>query len=108
MRKWYMVLFGIGVLGMSPNSSARALLCECYDSRDGKVFCECIFSDGSPAVGLEFQVYGESGSVIREGRTNEFGELEFGEPNGRYKITVSAVSSEAEEYAEIYSDEIIY
>ena len=77
------LLFAAAAWGHTP-------LFSCYDNGDDTVTCEGGFSDGSSAAGVSIHIKDGSGAVLMETKLDEFSEVTFDKPDGKYMIRFDA------------------
>ncbi len=71
------------------SAMAHSALMSCFDEGDGTITCEGGFSDGSSASGVEFRVE-QNGKVILKTKMNEYSEVNFKKPSGKYQAVFNA------------------
>ncbi len=69
---------------------AHTPLCSCYSNGDGTITCEGGFSDGSSAAGVRMRVENKTGSVLTEGKMDDFSEFVFDKPKEDFKVIFDA------------------
>jgi hypothetical protein len=65
---------------------AHTLFLSVMDNEDGTVTISGIYSTGAAAANTPMRLEDESGTVLYESRTDEFGELTFDKPQVPYTI----------------------
>lgn len=77
------------ILALAASSAnAHTALMSCYDEGNGYVICEGGFSDGASAEGVEFRIE-QNGTVIMQTKLDEFGEVYFEKPLGKYTVVLN-------------------
>lgn len=77
------------ILALAASSvNAHTALMSCYDEGNGYVICEGGFSDGASAEGVEFRIE-QNGTVIMQTKLDEFGEVYFEKPLGKYTVVLN-------------------
>jgi hypothetical protein len=84
-------LGSIMILSLGQIADAHKPLLAVEDNRDGTIFIEAAFSDGSSAAGHKIVIKDkESGKVLSEHRVGEDGGLTISKPSVKYTVTLDA------------------
>lgn len=90
MRNMLIASAAAGVLLFAATAWGHTPLFSCYDNGDGSVTCEGGFSDGSSAAGVAIHITDGSGATLKETKLDEFSEVTFDKPEGRYTVRFDA------------------
>ena len=86
---YYRLFLPLFALLMTGTVQAHTALMACYDEGNGFISCEGGFSDGASAEGVEFRIE-QNGNAVMETKMDEYGEVYFKKPLGRYSVVLNA------------------
>ncbi len=90
MKRSFLVLALVMMLGMPAMALAHSPIFDCFDNGDGTIMCQGGFSDGSSAAGVKVEVKDGDGKVVQNLVLDANGEITIKKPEGAYSMELNA------------------